>query len=136
MTSLGPWSNGPIASSNSMSSTNAEPSLKVPKTRYIDLNLWDKLRALVDEIHTSPTPWRFEDPMNPACSFHMQHKEPIKPQDPVSAPVPHQQEELNAASNILKALNPTGELFDQPAAHTIGLSARPHANSLLSAFCT
>ncbi|KAG5349902.1 hypothetical protein C0989_001342 [Termitomyces sp. Mn162] len=32
--------------------------------------------------------------------------------------IPHQQEELNAASNILRNLNPMGGLFDQPAIHT------------------
>ncbi|KAG6876049.1 hypothetical protein C0993_005949 [Termitomyces sp. T159_Od127] len=74
--------------------------------------------------------------MDPAQSFHIQRKESIKPQDPVSTLVPHQQEKLNAASNILKALNPTEGLFDQLATRTIGLSARPHANSLLSTFCT
>ncbi|KAG6882455.1 hypothetical protein C0993_010478 [Termitomyces sp. T159_Od127] len=105
-------------------------------TLQVDLHLRDELRALVDEIHTSSTPQRFEDPVDPAQSFHVQREEPTKPQDPVPAPVPCQQEELNAASNMLKALNLTGGLFDQPAARTIGLSARPHANSLPSAFCT
>ncbi|KAG6875325.1 hypothetical protein C0993_009783 [Termitomyces sp. T159_Od127] len=66
----------------------------------------------------------------------MQHKEPIKPQNPVPTLVLHQQEELNAASNILKALNPIRGLFNQPTACTIGLSACPHANSLLSTFRT
>ncbi|KAG6867429.1 hypothetical protein C0993_002860 [Termitomyces sp. T159_Od127] len=63
-------------------------------------------------------------------------KELIKPWDTVPTPVPHQQEELNAASNILKALNLTRGLFDQPAACTIGLPACSHANSLSSAFHT
>ncbi|KAG6864092.1 hypothetical protein C0993_009432, partial [Termitomyces sp. T159_Od127] len=88
-------------------------------TLQVDLNLWDELHALVDKIHTSSTPWYFEDPVDPAHSFHVQHKEPTKPQDPVPALVLHQQEELNAASNILRALDPTRELFNQPAAHTI-----------------
>ncbi|KAG6881500.1 hypothetical protein C0993_001203 [Termitomyces sp. T159_Od127] len=79
-------------------------------TLQVDLHLQDKLCTLVDEIHTSPTPWRFEDPMDPARSFHVQREEPTEPRDPVPAPVPRQQEELNAASNILKALNPTGGL--------------------------
>ncbi|KAG6882563.1 hypothetical protein C0993_010069 [Termitomyces sp. T159_Od127] len=102
----------------------------------VDPNLQDKLRTWVDEIHTSPTSWRFEDPMDPARSFHVQRKELIKPWDPVLAPVLHQQEELNVASNILKALNLTRGLFDQPAACTIGFSARLCANSLPSAFYT
>ncbi|KAG6864477.1 hypothetical protein C0993_008841, partial [Termitomyces sp. T159_Od127] len=105
-------------------------------TLQVDLHLWNKLRTLVDKIHTSPTPWHFEDPVDPARLFHVQRKEPIEPRDPVSTPVPHQQEELNAASNILKALNLTGEHFDQPTAHTIGLSVHPHVNSLPSTFCT
>ncbi|KAG6864677.1 hypothetical protein C0993_008658 [Termitomyces sp. T159_Od127] len=74
--------------------------------------------------------------MDPACSFHVQCKELTKPQDPVPALVPCQQEELNAASNILKTFNPTRGLFDQPTARTIGLSVCPHANSLPSAFHT
>ncbi|KAG6883901.1 hypothetical protein C0993_002951, partial [Termitomyces sp. T159_Od127] len=105
-------------------------------TLQVDINLQDKLCALVDKIHTSPNLQRFEDPMDPMCSFHMQREEPIEPWNPVSTPVLHQQEELNVALNILKALNPTGGLFNQPAAHTIGLSARPHANFLSSTFCT
>ncbi|KAG6883100.1 hypothetical protein C0993_007861, partial [Termitomyces sp. T159_Od127] len=102
----------------------------------VDLNLQDELHALLDEIHTSPTPWHFGDPVDPACSFHVQHKELIKPWDPVTTLVPCQQEELNVASKILKALNSTRGLFDQPAARTIGLSARIHANSLLTTFHT
>ncbi|KAG6899918.1 hypothetical protein C0993_005308 [Termitomyces sp. T159_Od127] len=66
----------------------------------------------MDKIHTSPTPWHFEDSVDPAHSFYMQHKELIELWDSVPAPVPHQQEELNTASNILKALNSTGGLFD------------------------
>ncbi|KAG5335237.1 hypothetical protein C0989_001736 [Termitomyces sp. Mn162] len=50
--------------------------------------------------------------------------------------VPHQQEELNVASSILRNLNPTGGLFDQLAAHTLALSACPQANSVPSAFRT
>ncbi|KAG6875500.1 hypothetical protein C0993_008926 [Termitomyces sp. T159_Od127] len=65
--------------------------------------------------------------MDPAHLFHVQHKEPVKPWDSVPAPVPHQQEKLNAASNILKALNPTGGLFDQPAACTIDTNSHPDA---------
>ncbi|KAG6883353.1 hypothetical protein C0993_006620 [Termitomyces sp. T159_Od127] len=106
------------------------------KTLQVDINLQDELCALVDKIRRSLNLWRFEDPMNPAHSFHVQRKEPIEFQDPVPAPVPCQQEELNATLNILKALDPTGGLFDQPTACSIGLSACPHANFLLSAFCT
>ncbi|KAG6883748.1 hypothetical protein C0993_004094 [Termitomyces sp. T159_Od127] len=99
----------------------------------VDLNLWDKLHALVDVIHTSPHPQCFENPMDPTCSFQMQHEEPIKPQNPVPAPVLCQQEELNVALNISKDLNPTtGGLFDPSTACTIGLLACSHANSLPS----
>ncbi|KAG6876053.1 hypothetical protein C0993_005944 [Termitomyces sp. T159_Od127] len=90
-------------------------------TLQVDLNLQDKLHALVDEIHMSPTLQCFKGPVDPACSFHVQCEELIEPQDPVPASVFCQQEELNAASNILKALNQTRELFNQPAACTIGL---------------
>ncbi|KAG6882164.1 hypothetical protein C0993_011736 [Termitomyces sp. T159_Od127] len=65
----------------------------------VDLHLWDELRALVDKIHTSPTPQRFEDPVDSARSFHMQREESTKPRDSVPAPIPRQQEELNTASN-------------------------------------
>ncbi|KAG6899476.1 hypothetical protein C0993_009926, partial [Termitomyces sp. T159_Od127] len=95
----------------------------------VDLNLWNELRALVDEIHTSFTLQHFKDSVDPVHSFHVQREEPIMPRDPVSAPASHQQEELNVASNILKALNSTRGLFNQPAACTIGLSARLCANS-------
>ncbi|KAG6894314.1 hypothetical protein C0993_011815 [Termitomyces sp. T159_Od127] len=100
----------------------------------VDPNLQDELRTLVDEIHTSPTPQHFEDPVDPTHSFHMQCEELIEPQDPVLTLVPHQQEELNMALNILKALNLTEGLFDQPTACTIGLSVCPCANSLSSTF--
>ncbi|KAG6867218.1 hypothetical protein C0993_005578 [Termitomyces sp. T159_Od127] len=100
----------------------------------VNLNLQNKLCALVDKIYTSPTIGCFEDPVDLTCSFHVQCKEPIKPWDPVSTLVLCQQEELNVALNILKALNSTEGLFDQPAAHTIGLLACPHANSLSSTF--
>ncbi|KAG6885310.1 hypothetical protein C0993_003287 [Termitomyces sp. T159_Od127] len=69
----------------------------------VDINLQDELHALVDKIHTSPNLWRFEDPVDPACSFHVQCEELIKLWDPVPALVAYQQKELNAASNILKA---------------------------------
>ncbi|KAG5733027.1 hypothetical protein E4T56_gene3627 [Termitomyces sp. T112] len=85
-------------------------------TLGIDDNLWNELCALVKEIHTSPNPHPFEDPLDPTCSFY--------------------QEELNAASSILRNLNPVGGLFNQPAIHTLALSARPRANSVPSAFQT
>ncbi|KAG5734773.1 hypothetical protein E4T56_gene672 [Termitomyces sp. T112] len=85
-------------------------------TLGIDDNLWNKLRALVKEIHTSPNPRPFEDPLDPARSFH--------------------QEELNAASSILRNLNPAGGLFDQSAAHTLALSTQPWASSMPSTFQT
>ncbi|KNZ74173.1 hypothetical protein J132_07697 [Termitomyces sp. J132] len=62
---------------------------------------------------------------------------PPEPMDNYSPPlVPHQQKELNMASSILRNLNPAGGLFDQPAAHTLALSACPRANSVPSAFQT
>ncbi|KAG5727750.1 hypothetical protein E4T56_gene20775 [Termitomyces sp. T112] len=85
-------------------------------TLGIDNNLWNELCALVEEIYTSPNPCPFEDPLDPTRSFH--------------------QEELNAASSILRNLNPMGGLFDQPAAHTLALSAWPWASSMPSAFQT
>ncbi|KAG5349927.1 hypothetical protein C0989_001225 [Termitomyces sp. Mn162] len=98
-------------------------------TLGIDDNLRNKLRALVEEIHTSPNPRPFEDPLDPACSFHVQCEEPIGTQNKAPSSVPHQQEELNAASSILRNLNPAGGLFDQPTAHTLALSTRPRASS-------
>ncbi|KNZ71347.1 hypothetical protein J132_00008 [Termitomyces sp. J132] len=47
-------------------------------TLGIDDNLQNELRALVEEIHTSPNPHPFEDPLDPACSFHMQCEEPVR----------------------------------------------------------
>ncbi|KAG5348208.1 hypothetical protein C0989_010821 [Termitomyces sp. Mn162] len=46
-------------------------------TLGIDDNLRNKLHALVEEIHTSPNPCPFKDPLDPACSFHVQCKEPV-----------------------------------------------------------
>ncbi|KAG5348305.1 hypothetical protein C0989_010713, partial [Termitomyces sp. Mn162] len=40
-------------------------------------NLQNELRTLVEEIHTSPNPRPFEDPLDPARSFHMQREEPV-----------------------------------------------------------
>ncbi|KAG6894947.1 hypothetical protein C0993_010417 [Termitomyces sp. T159_Od127] len=115
-----------------MSSINMKPSLKALGTH----NLQNKLRALVDKVHTSSNLWHFEDLVDPTCSFYVQHKELIELWNPVPAPILHQQEELNVALNILKALNFIEGLFDQPTACTIGLSAHSHANSLPGAFYT
>ncbi|KNZ80914.1 hypothetical protein J132_03614 [Termitomyces sp. J132] len=112
----------------------------LPKTMQgilsIDANLQNELCALVEEIHTSLNPCPFKDPLDPACSFHVQRKEPIGTQDEAPPPVSHQQEEFNMASSILRNVNPTGGLFDQPATHTLALSACPGANSIPSAFQT
>ncbi|KAG5349186.1 hypothetical protein C0989_005411 [Termitomyces sp. Mn162] len=105
-------------------------------TLGIDNNLQNELCTLVKEIHTSLNPHPFEDPLDPTCSFHVQRKEPIGTQSKAPSSVPHQQEELNAASSILRNLNPAGGLFNQPAAHTLALSARPWASSVPSAFQT
>ncbi|KAG5333007.1 hypothetical protein C0989_006371, partial [Termitomyces sp. Mn162] len=105
-------------------------------TLGIDDNLRNELHALVEEIHTSPNPRPFEDPLDPAHSFHVQCREPIGTRSKALPSIPHQQEELNAASSILRNLNPVGGLFDQLAAHTLALSACPWANSIPSAFQT
>ncbi|KAG5334209.1 hypothetical protein C0989_004004 [Termitomyces sp. Mn162] len=47
-------------------------------TLGIDVNLQNELCALVEEIHTSPNPCPFKDPLGPSCSFHMQHEEPVQ----------------------------------------------------------
>ncbi|KAG5350214.1 hypothetical protein C0989_012072, partial [Termitomyces sp. Mn162] len=112
----------------------------LPKTMQgtleIVANLWNKLHALVEEIHTSPNPHQFEDPLDSAHSFHIQQEESARAQSKAPPPIPYQQEELNTASNILRNLNPAEGLFDQPAADTLPLSAHPQANSISSAFCT
>ncbi|KAG5729341.1 hypothetical protein E4T56_gene9914, partial [Termitomyces sp. T112] len=77
-------------------------------TLSINDNLWNKLHALVKEIHTSPNPRPFEDPLDPAHSFHVQCEEPVGTRNEAPSSVPHQQEELNAASSILRNLNPAG----------------------------
>ncbi|KAG5721964.1 hypothetical protein E4T56_gene18481 [Termitomyces sp. T112] len=105
-------------------------------TLGINNNLWNELRALVEEIYTSPNPCPFEDPLDPARSFHVQCEKPIGTQNKAPSSIPRQQEELNAASSILSNLNPAGELFDQPTAHILALSARPQASSVPSAFRT
>ncbi|KAG5349509.1 hypothetical protein C0989_003356 [Termitomyces sp. Mn162] len=102
----------------------------------IDNNLRNELCTLVEEIHTSPNPRPFKDPLDPAHSFHVQCKEPVRTQSKAPPSIPRQQEELNMASSILRNLNPVGGLFDQPAAHTLALSARSWANSVPSAFRT
>ncbi|KAG5350577.1 hypothetical protein C0989_010322 [Termitomyces sp. Mn162] len=103
-------------------------------TLEIDTNLWNKLCALVEEIHTSLNPHQFEDPLDPACSSHVQQEEPARAQSKALPPILCQQEELNAASNILRNLNPMVGLFNQPATHILALSALPQANSIPSAF--
>ncbi|KNZ81764.1 hypothetical protein J132_10042 [Termitomyces sp. J132] len=105
-------------------------------TLGLDDNLWNELCALVEEIHTSPNPRPFKDPLDPARSFHVQHGEPTGTRSEAPPSVPHQQKELNMASSILRNLNPAGGLFDQPAAHTLALSTHPQANSVPSAFQT
>ncbi|KAG5332710.1 hypothetical protein C0989_006583 [Termitomyces sp. Mn162] len=105
-------------------------------TLGINDNLQNELRALVEEIHTSLNLRPFEDPLNPARSFHVQREEPIGTQNKAPSSVPRQQEELNVASSILRNLNPAGGLFNQPATHTLTLSARPRASLVPSAFQT
>ncbi|KAG5348833.1 hypothetical protein C0989_007871 [Termitomyces sp. Mn162] len=94
-------------------------------TLGIDDNLWNKLRTLVEEIHTSPNPCPFKDPLDPARSFHVQREEPVGTQNKAPSSVPHQQEELNTASSILRNLNPRGGVV-QPI-------RRPHLGSLCPA---
>ncbi|KAG5349326.1 hypothetical protein J132_04565 [Termitomyces sp. J132] len=96
------------------------PARKPPQamqgTLGINANLWNELYALVEEIHTSPNPHSFEDPLDPSCSFHVQCKKPVEAQSKALPPIFHQQEQLNAAStasNILRNLNLTGKLHLQ-----------------------
>ncbi|KAG5334891.1 hypothetical protein C0989_002710 [Termitomyces sp. Mn162] len=105
-------------------------------TLGINNNLWNELCTLVEEIHTSPNPRPFKDPLDPARSFHVQREEPVGTQSEAPPSIPHQQEELNAASSILRNLNPAGGLFNQSTAHTLALSAWPQASSIPSAFRT
>ncbi|KAG5336296.1 hypothetical protein C0989_012245, partial [Termitomyces sp. Mn162] len=105
-------------------------------TLGINTNLQNKLYALVKEIHTSPNPCPFDDPLDPSHSFHVQHKEPMKICSKAPPPISHQQEGLNVASSILKNLNPAGGLFDQPTTHTLALSTCSQANSISSTFHT
>ncbi|KNZ77398.1 hypothetical protein J132_05503 [Termitomyces sp. J132] len=110
----------------------------LPKTTQgtlrIDINLWNELCALIKEIHTSLNPHPFKDPLDPSHSFHIQCEEPNGMQSEAPPPISCQQEELNMASSILRNLNSAGELFDQPAAHTLALSTHPQANSIPSTF--
>ncbi|KAG5336889.1 hypothetical protein C0989_011646 [Termitomyces sp. Mn162] len=94
-------------------------------TLGINANLQNKLCALVKEIHTSPNPHPFKNPLDPSCSFYVQYEEPIETWNKALPPIPYQQKELNTASNILRSLNPAEGLFDQPAAHTLALSTHP-----------
>ncbi|KAG5333951.1 hypothetical protein C0989_004559 [Termitomyces sp. Mn162] len=105
-------------------------------TLGINDNLRNELCALVKEIHTSLNPRPFKDPLDPARSFHVQCEEPVGTRSEAPPSVPCQQEELNAASSILRNLNPMGGLFDQPATHTLALSAWPWASSVPSTFQT
>ncbi|KAG5349629.1 hypothetical protein C0989_002672 [Termitomyces sp. Mn162] len=105
-------------------------------TLSINASLQNELCTLVEEVHTSPNPCSFEDPLDPSHSFHVQHKEPIKMQSKALAPISCQQEELNMASSILRNFNPVGGLFNQPTTHTLALSACPQANSVPSTFQT
>ncbi|KAG6893420.1 hypothetical protein C0992_010047, partial [Termitomyces sp. T32_za158] len=95
----------------------------------------NELRYLVDEIHPSPNPGTFTSPVDPTRSFHVQQGAPFDPDD-ARLLEQRNQAELNATSATLRALNPNGGLFEQPAARIIGLSARQRANSVLSAFRT
>ncbi|KAG6869512.1 hypothetical protein C0992_002876, partial [Termitomyces sp. T32_za158] len=68
----------------------------------------NELRNLVDEIHVSPNPGTFEDPADPSRSFHLQRGAPAHPGDAPRIPGQRNQEEQNAASATLCALNPGG----------------------------
>ncbi|KAG6892933.1 hypothetical protein C0992_011840 [Termitomyces sp. T32_za158] len=75
----------------------------------------NELRYLVNKIHTSPNPGTFTSPVDPTRSFHVQQGAPFDP-DNARLPERRNQAELNAASATLRALNPNGGLFEQPAA--------------------
>ncbi|KAG6884038.1 hypothetical protein C0992_007136 [Termitomyces sp. T32_za158] len=96
----------------------------------------NELQSLVDEIYVSPNPGTFKDPADPARSFHIQRGAPSHPGDASRIPGQRNQEEQDATSTTLHALNPGGGLFKQPAARTIGLSTCQRANSVLSAVQT
>ncbi|KAG6870461.1 hypothetical protein C0992_013316, partial [Termitomyces sp. T32_za158] len=102
-----------------------------------DPALHEELARLVEEIHVSPSPGQFEDPADPAYSFHVQRNpgaagEP-QTEDPTRGAEQQHISNLDAASALLQELNPSGRLFDQPAARVVGLSAWPRANSVPSA---
>ncbi|KAG5718805.1 hypothetical protein E4T56_gene2693 [Termitomyces sp. T112] len=61
-------------------------------TLGIDDNLQNELHALVEEIHTSPNPHPFKDPLDPAHSFHVQHGEPVRTRSKAPPSIPRQQE--------------------------------------------
>ncbi|KAG6895236.1 hypothetical protein C0992_002447, partial [Termitomyces sp. T32_za158] len=96
----------------------------------------NELRSLVDKIHVLPNPRTFEDPMDPARSFHIQRGALSHPGNASRIPEQRNQEEQNAASTTLCALNSGGGLFEQPATRTIGLSAHQRANSVPSTVWT
>ncbi|KAG6879972.1 hypothetical protein C0992_008906 [Termitomyces sp. T32_za158] len=96
----------------------------------------NELQSLVDKIHVLPNPRTFEDSTDLARSLHVQQGAPFYPGDATRIQGQHNQEEQNAPSTTLCALNPNEGLFEQPAAHTIGLSAHQRANSVPSAVRT
>ncbi|KAG5729759.1 hypothetical protein E4T56_gene913 [Termitomyces sp. T112] len=57
-------------------------------TLGIDDNLQNELRTLVEEIHTSLNPHPFEDPLDPARSFHVQCEEPVQTQNKAPSSIP------------------------------------------------
>ncbi|KNZ79543.1 hypothetical protein J132_09255 [Termitomyces sp. J132] len=63
-------------------------------TLGIDNNLRNELCALVKEIHTSPNPHPFKDPLDPAHSFHVQCEEPVGTRNEAPSSIPRQQEHL------------------------------------------
>ncbi|KAG6895706.1 hypothetical protein C0992_013164 [Termitomyces sp. T32_za158] len=89
------------------------------------------------DIHVSPSPGQFEDPADPAYSFHVQRNpeaaEEPQHEDPTQGAEQQHIYNLNATSALLRELNPLGGLFDEPAACMVGLFARPRANSVPSA---
>ncbi|KAG5719439.1 hypothetical protein E4T56_gene20639 [Termitomyces sp. T112] len=99
-------------------------------TLGIDANLQNKLHALVERIHTSLNPHSFKDPLDSTCFFHVQCEEPVRTRSEALPPIPYQQEELNAASSILKNLNPANSIpsalqtWDQPTV------PKPHSQQL------
>ncbi|KAG6875738.1 hypothetical protein C0992_002591 [Termitomyces sp. T32_za158] len=96
----------------------------------------NKLCSLVDKIHVSPNPGAFNNPTDLARSFHVQQAAPFYLSNAARILGRRNQEELNAASTTLCALNLNRGLFKQPAACTIGLSTRQQATSVPSTFRT